>query len=233
MKRFVQKLLFTLIFLLLTDTAVLAVKVSTRVYLRDSNTPLELANPDVPWVYKDIMAGTQLKIIVNSNEDGDFAGGLFIPRQELDSGFGDLYCIGEDCLDSILPAAGAGALVIRSDDIEVGGFILLTDIDAVSDDWFIIDYDALAIGLCHVGLYDDNWIFGVPYYEMTFNQVPTRDYNGDYIVNFEDFSIFAAYWSIINCSDPDNCGKADFNADQAINIDDLAMFVEFWLGKTR
>ncbi|MCJ7729293.1 MAG: hypothetical protein MUO27_05395, partial [Sedimentisphaerales bacterium] len=54
--------------------------ISTRVYFRDSNTPLELADPNVPWVYRDIMVGTRLTIIVDSNASGSWSGGLLIQR---------------------------------------------------------------------------------------------------------------------------------------------------------
>jgi hypothetical protein len=213
--------------------AALPGNVSTRVYFRDSNTPLDLADPNVPWVYRDIMTGTHLKIIVDSNANGDWSGGLLIPAAEV-SVYGDLYGYGSypDYQDSILPNAGEESTVDRSDDDIVGGFFLYAGLEAIPGDWFIIDYNALSAGTCHVGLYDDNWSYEDPFYTMSFTQVPSRDFNGDHIVNFADFSLMGLYWGVTNCSDPNGCGKADFYSDETINFDDLALFVDFWLERT-
>ncbi len=231
MKRTLQVFLITAIMYSTAAGTVLPGNISTRVYLRDSNTPVELVDQNVPWIYRDIMAGTQLKIIVDSNVNGDWSGGLFIPRAELDLGHGELYCRGIYCEGSILTSAGEGS-VDRWDDEIIGGYYTLAGMEAATGDWFVIDYNAISVGNCHVGLYDDNWSIDEPFYEMSFTQVPSRDFNSDHIVNFKDFAVFGSYWGTTGCTDPENCGKVDFHSDEAININDLAMFVEYWLEGT-
>jgi hypothetical protein len=203
--------------------------ISTRVYFRDSNTPLELADPNVPWVYRDIMVGTRLTIIVDSNASGSWSGGLLIQRPELD--YGDLYCRGTDCEDSILPDAGDMASVNRDEEDPLAGYFLWAGSDAVAGHWFIIDYNAISAGNCKVGLYDDDWDTD-PWYEMSFTHVLSRDLNEDGIVNFTDFAFFGLYWGITDCTDPNGCGKVDFNGDETIDVSDLGLFVKYWLERT-
>jgi hypothetical protein len=203
--------------------------ISTRVFLRDSNTPIELADPCVPWVYRDIMVGTRLAIIVDSNASGSWSGGLLIERPEL--AYGDLYCRGTDCEDSILPDAGDMASVDRDEEDTLAGYLLRVRGDAVAGDWFIIDYNAISVGNCKVGLYDDNWGMD-SWYEMSFTHVPSRDFNRDNTVNFADFAVLGSYWGITNCTNPNGCEKVDFDNDKTIDINDLGLFVEFWLERT-
>ena len=59
-----------IVILTLVFSSIAAGEVSTRVCLSDANTPLELADPNIPFVYRDIMVGTKLTIIVDSNIAG-------------------------------------------------------------------------------------------------------------------------------------------------------------------
>ena len=203
--------------------------ISVRVCLADGNTPLELADPCVPWVYRDIMVGTRLTIIVDSNADGAWSGGLYIPGTDHD--YGRLYCKGLGCEYSVLPAAGGASVVDYADGL-LFGYSLLTYSDAVAGDWFIIDYNAISVGDCNVGLYDDSYSFDIPWQEMSFTHVPSRDFNGDHIVNFTDFAVLGLYWGITDCTDPYGCKKVDFDGDGTVDINDLRMFVEYWLERT-
>jgi hypothetical protein len=230
MKRTLQVFIITALMYSTAAGTALPGNVSTRVYLRDSNTPLELADPNVPWIYRDIMAGTQLKIIVDSNVDGDWSGGLLMPTEEVDLGYGDLYCIGPDCQGSILPDAGAESTVNLWPDPY--GYVLFAGSEAIAGDWFAVDYNALSTGTCHVGLYDDNYSLDIPVYEMRFIQVPSRDFNGDSIVNFADFAFLGSYWGVSGCADPEGCGKVNLDGKGTIDIDDLGLFVDFWLKRT-
>ena len=64
-----KNMFYFLIILCLTSGA--SGELSTRVCLADVNTPLELADPKVPFIYRDIMVGTKLTIIVDSNAYGE------------------------------------------------------------------------------------------------------------------------------------------------------------------
>ena len=67
----------------------------------------------------------------------------------------------------------------------------------------------------------------------TFEVVPLRpmtvDLNHDGIPNFQDFSIFAAFWQNASCSPPDWCQGSDFDRSGIVDINDLQIFAEFWL----
>ncbi len=55
------------------------------------------------------------------------------------------------------------------------------------------------------------------------------DFNGDGIVNFEDFSILAYYWMDYLCSEPDWCEGSDFDESRYVDFGDLKTFAENWL----
>ena len=57
--------------------------VFTKVYLADGKTPLELADPNIPLLYRDVMAGTRLTIIVSSDSGGYWGGDLAITGEDL------------------------------------------------------------------------------------------------------------------------------------------------------
>jgi hypothetical protein len=118
--------------------------------------------------------------------------------------------------------------------LEIDGFILSTDfIDPNEGDWFIIDYNALAIGDCNVGFYDYSISHDEPNYYLEFSHVRTRDFNGDTVVNFVDFAVLASYWQVTVCSDPNWCEGVDLDNDSNVGIYDLALFTDFWLETTR
>ncbi|MHC4388137.1 MAG: S8 family serine peptidase [Planctomycetota bacterium] len=55
------------------------------------------------------------------------------------------------------------------------------------------------------------------------------DLNQDYIVNFVDFAMFAAYFGHTGCGVPYWCGKSDLDLSGTTDFNDLAIFVEYWL----
>ena len=215
---------------------------SARVCLYDGNTPLELADPCVPWVYRDIMVGTQLTLIVDSDEDGYWDYGE-LSIWDTNQNYADLA--GRDYNEmtfdwegSRFPEAGTYAAVwdfqeerLFNDILhDVNGFQLTADFDAIAGDWFIIDYNAINVGNCKVAFIDG---FSLePLYWLAFTHVPSRDFNEDDIVDFTDYAVLASYWGITDCTDPSGCGKFDLYDDDIINIDDIALFVDFWLERT-
>jgi len=121
-------------------------QVSARAYLADGNTHLELADPNTPFVYQDIMVGTKLKIIVNSDADGYWSGDLAITGEDLDRGFLSARDYNETTLDwagSRLPSAGDMARVWEWEEAGLHGFSLQGDSSAVAEDWFVIHYMAI------------------------------------------------------------------------------------------
>jgi hypothetical protein len=231
MKRILQVFIITALMYSYALENALSYDIETQVYIGDSNTPLELADPCVPWVYRNIMVGTHLTIIVNSQRDGLWEYGE-LSIWETDRDFGLLNCRGANCEDSRLPAAGNYTTVESFNEDESDGFRFSTGNDAAAGDWFIIDYNATSTGTCQVAFFDGDFDWFVPLYGMVFTQIPTCDFNGDNIVNFADFSFLGSYWGVSGCADPDGCGKADLDGNGTIDIDDLGLFADFWLERT-
>jgi len=223
---------------MLAITPALRAQVSTRVCLADGNTPLELADPCIPFVYRPIMVGTHLTIIISSDIGEDYwGGGLYISDPWRDNGelFGRDPDGGSPCdwKGSHLEAAGPEATVWDLQDSFMSGFELATDVENIMPgDWFIIDYNATNVGDCNVGFYDYA-ISGDPIYNLSFIHVSSRDFDDDGIVNFEDFAVFGSNWQRNDCTKPQNCSGADLDADGYVGISDLKLFAEYWLEKTR
>jgi len=210
-------------------------EVSTRVCLADGNTPLELADANTPFVYRDIMVDTKLTIIISSDTNDYWDGGLFITGTDRDYGFLSGRDFNETSLDwqgSHFEAAGDRAFVFNEDDYIKSGFQLIGHKSAVAGDWFIIDYTATSVGNCIMDLFDYSISWFEPVYNLTFSHVPTRDFNSDTIIDFADFTVFASYWRQNNCIDPGWCMGADLNTDGDVNVYDLLLFAEFWLEST-
>jgi hypothetical protein len=218
--------------------SVAAGTVSTRVCRADGNTPLELADPCIPFVYRDVMVGTKLTIIVSSDVNAPWENGgcLSIEGQYL--GYGILSAlgpeVGADWTGSHLPAAGNEAAVYYLQESGVDEFDLYTDPAYVeAGDWFIIDYDSNSIGDCNVGFYDFNISWDVPVHYLSFSHVRTRDFNNDTKVDFADFAIFASHWRATDCNDPNWCQGTDLDVDGSVDVNDLMLFCEYWLERTQ
>ncbi|OHB59893.1 MAG: hypothetical protein A2Y12_18930 [Planctomycetes bacterium GWF2_42_9] len=234
--------LFTLFFVISTARG----QIFTNVFFRDSNTPLQLTSSSSPYyTYEEIMVGTHLKIVVSSDAaerwfsgvDGD-GGSLTIEGNYLN--FGALSArgplLGEDWSGSHLPDAGSepdypDVILWEMDGIY--GFDLYTDSRNVNaGDWFVIDYNAIAVGDCIVNFYDHRVSWDFPIYYLCFSHVPTRDFNNDKIVNFHDFYLFLNHWLETNCLDPYWCEGTDLDRNNLVDIQDLFAFCEFWLERT-
>jgi len=210
-------------------------EVSTRVCLADGSTPLELADPNVPFVYRDIMVGTRLTIIVSSDVGGYWAGDLAIMGEDRLYGMLSARAYDEksgDWTGSHLEAASFAARVLEWIDPAIHGFSLEGCSRAEAGDWFILDYTTAKAGLCNVAFYDRSISWDNPVYYLTFLHVPTRDFSNDTRVDFVDFAIFASCWQAGTCDDPDWCEGADLDSDGDVDVHDLAFFGEYWLDTT-
>jgi len=227
--------MLTTVVLLLAFSSIAAGEVSTRVCLADSNTPLELADPNVPFVYRDIMVGTKLTIIVDSNIAEFWSGGLYIGNTDRDYGVLSARDYNDTTLDwegSCFEAAGDKARIRDVQDIVNSGFDLRSHYNAVAGDWFVLDYTATNIGVCSVDFYDFSLSWDYPIYSHVFSHVRTRDFNQDTKVDFADLALLALYWLETGCSGPDWCAGTDLNADGTVDRDDLMFFADYWLERT-
>jgi len=243
-----NKLLAKQILLVLTLTfgaiSVVRGEISTTVFLPDGNTPLALVDPDIPHVYKDVMVGTKLIIVVSSdtNEywgDGYGGDGGSLAIEEAYWPYGVLSAAeplinGSDWSGSHLPAAGTEAVVWDWEESGIDGFDLYTGSTGIeAGDWFIIDYNATNIGDCNVGFYDHRISWVEPIYYLSFSHVRTRDFNNDTIVNLADFAMFASRWLATNCTGLNWCDGTDLDIDGGVDVNDLMLFCEFWLERTQ
>jgi len=206
----------------------------TTVYLADGNTPLELADPNIPYVYKDIMVGTKLTIVVSSDIAEDWTRSALVVERADMSIIGRLYGRGYDGFEypgSCLPAAGDFPTV-WSIVIPGHGFYLYGGEEPDVGDWFIFDYNALDIGDCNVALYDLDTSETEPVETLAFHHVRTRDFNNDTIVNFGDYATLASYWQKTNCDNLDGCQGTDLDTDGSIDSNDLMLFAGYWLEVT-
>jgi hypothetical protein len=211
--------------------------ITVNVYLADEKTPLLPADPNVPGVYTDIMAGTQLTIFISSDADGPWDGVLLIPWDNVDTGV--LSARGyngiplrPNYLDSFLPAAGHFAMVTDFNFPRGLGFDCFVTDFAVPGDWFVLDYSAKDVGICEVKLYDLFVDFYNPIQCFFFTHVPSRDFDDDAIVNFTDFALLAAQWGQVAVVDPNANGSPDLNADGIVDAFDMVLFSEYWLERT-
>lgn len=234
MKRLILLVLF------LGMTSVAAGEVSTRVCLADGNTPFLPIDYNFPYIiYPDIMVGTKLTIIVDSNIDEYWSGGLAVADANMD--YGVLSCRDSndtfpDCNESHFPPAGIGASVCiwqEGPDPDIDGFTLYTGYIGIEpNDWFIIDYNATNVGTCNVGFYDHSTGDKVPIYYLSFYHVRTRDFNNDTKVDFADFAVLASYWLAPDCNDPNWCEGTDLNTDSNVDLYDFALFADYWRERT-
>ncbi len=233
-----------LVLMTVTILAPMAVaKVWTTVYRCDETTPLALVDPNRTGVYRDIMVGTRLVIVVSS-DTGEYWGGQL--RLSWDdaayatlSGRGPVVVPGvaiPEYVDSCLVAAGGGAAArVYEDGARGVGLEFLTSAypPVFPGDWFIFDYRAEGVGTCEVGLYDPFASLDVPIETLSFTHVPSRDFDGDTIVNFEDLALLAGRWRTTADDDRNRPEVAfDLNSDSRIDADDLALFSEYWLERT-
>ncbi|NLZ04487.1 MAG: hypothetical protein GXY19_04905 [Phycisphaerae bacterium] len=226
--------------------------VTARVCLADEVTPLAPADPNVPEVYRDIMVGTRLTIFITSDTAKPCRVKFWLSweteRQGALSPRGYDESIG-NYVGSCLPAAGERALVtMYRDDLGVG-VDLLPAWNATAGDLFILDYGAVNTGVCTIGLYALSAVPipvvisqeppDPPPFEATliqvlsFHHVPSRDFDGDTLVNFVDYASLAGLWGQSVVSDPNAAVAADLNGDERVDVRDLALFGEYWLERTQ
>jgi len=213
-----------LLILVLCIASTSAAQIVLKVYEPDDVTPLDGS---------DIMVGSKVALIVSSDANDYWSGGLFIRGQDralatLSGRDSDPNT--RDCTDSHYEAAGNMAKVTAWKDSDIWGFDLYgSDINAILGDWFVIDYKAIDMGDPSVGFYDYSISWNEPVSVLTFHHVPTRDFNDDEVVNISDYATLACHWLDENCSDPDWCGGTDISRDGWVDMVDFTLFEKYWL----
>lgn len=245
-RRIIKGMLHAILPVLLSSVTL--AEVGTTVYPSEPNMVLEpISDANGVITYAEIMVGTKLAIVVDSNQYGRWHGGIFIEGPSLGYGFltaRDYNDVALDWEGSHYPEAGISrALVLDESDILREGFGLYADGSAVPGDWFVIDYVAAKPGPCTVYLcyydYEYPWPPDPPtppeeflIEELAFYNVATRDFDGNGAVGLSDCALLADCWiqPVLNGDSP--CSQVDFNADAWVDFADLAIFAHFWLERT-
>ena len=194
-------------------------KVWRTVYERDGQTPFNDRN---------VMVGTNLTIIVTSDANGYWVGDLTIEGEDQERGLlsaRDFNEVTADWEGSRFEAAGGMARVWDWEESGIDGFTLSGHSSAVPGDWFIIDYTATGVGSCKVWFYDNF----VRIDSNDFLHVPVGDFNGDTIVDSNDFARLAIYWQADDCGDPYWCEGTDLDISGKVDFKDWALFADHWL----
>ncbi len=239
------------VILAVTLAAPSGAKVWVTPYRCDEMTPLAAVDPNQPTVYRDIMVGTRLVLIVHSDAGIYWLGRLLLSADAAQyatlSGRGYTATLPGKAVSypnyrgSGLASAGGGARVRAVANALGTGFELTTTIagastgtpPTVAGDWFVIDYRAQQVGVCDVALYDLDVDFYVPIQTLSFTQVPSRDFNSDAVVNFQDFTRLASSWNSATPPDPNSPETAfDLDGNARVDFRDIALFSEYWLERT-
>jgi hypothetical protein len=210
-------------------------RVWTTVYRCDEKTPLAPVDPNDPHVYADIMVGTKLVIIVNSDAGQSWWGSLqYWQEDEMSMSLtGRGYDAGRRSFaGSCLPAAGGSASVRPVDDMGKWCLDLTTSTHPLAGDWFILDYHAKGVGTYDIELYDLNIDWNVPVEVLSFTHVASCDFNGDTTVDFADFALLASYTLPLDPVTDDQANVFDLNSDGLIDLQDLIDFGGHWLERT-
>jgi hypothetical protein len=215
-------------------------RVWTSVYRCDEATPLAPVDANYPMVYRDIMVGTRLVIVVSSDTVEAWSGGLGLSWDDANEVILSARGFDPESWNyegSCLEAAGSDAMV--SDSVDDHGFGFWYNNDpwtAIPGAWFAFDYHADQVGLVDLSVYhltDNPDSSAVPIETLSFTHVASRDLDGDGIVNFKDFASLAGLWQTPVVPDTGRSDAAfDLDADGRIDAGDLARFAEYWLERT-
>jgi len=156
--------------LVLSIVPVASAQITLKVYEADEITPFDCND--------DVMVGTELIIIISSDSNDYWSGGLFIAGQDRALGTlagRDYDPNTRDWTGSHYEDAGEFAKVSGWKDSSIWGFDLYTfypignpdNNSTVPGDWFGIDYYVDEIGDCNVGFYDYNVSWNEPNYYIT------------------------------------------------------------------
>jgi len=213
-------------------------KVWTTVYRYDEVTPLGAVDPNRPAVYRDIMVGTRLAIVISSDAATPWPGVLASSWDDWIYGELTARDYNSKTLSyegSCLPAAGTKSFVRVSRDAAKVGLQFGFGAGSIPapGEWFIVDYHARQVGACTLRLYGLPVRLDSPAETLSFTHVDSRDFNGDAIVDFRDFALLAGHWNPQEYLEPDSPqGMFDLDSDGKIGPGDLALFSEYWLEQT-
>jgi hypothetical protein len=244
-----MKIRLTLLLIVLSACPTLAT-LRIDMYLSDGNTPLALRDPNTPNVYRDIMVGAKLTVIVSSDKKAKTTAMIGVPWDDVS--VGELTARGYDVVTntweaSRLKDSGTSSTVWYQPMTAMKAFLFDSGgLQICPGKWFIFDYLAKTVGSCDIILGTAPVVVtggGEPplttgetmaiVMKIMLNQVPSRDFNGDTIVNLRDFALFANHWQTQAEADPNSASaKSDLDSDGYVGASDLRQLCRFWLDRT-
>jgi len=228
-----RMLAMTVVVLVLSSS--LHARAWVTVYRCDEKTPLVSADPNHPHVYTDIMVGSKLVLVVSSDVGESWWGSLQYPEEdEMNMSLtGRGYdTVRRSFAGSCLPAVGRSASVRPFNDLGMSCLDLTTSLLPMPGDWFILDYHAKGVGTYDLWLYDLNVDWTVPVEVLSFIHVPSYDFDGNGIVDFEDFALLASHRPFLNPVTDEQTSVVDPNSAGPIDFQDLVDFGGHWLERT-
>lgn len=200
--------------------------VSVNVYLADEQTPLSLADPNIPGLYRDIMVGTKLTLVVSSETKRFWSGALWSSPE--DYAVGSLY--GRDYIEiptspsdrkstgnyagSCLEGVGESAYVQDLILTEGTGIQMGCAFASAGADWFILDYLAKDVGVCSFG-----------FYQLVLDDPGPSPYEG-YLIPPESPPRGNAI--LLDVLALNHVASRDYNGDTIVNFSDFAMLADRW-----
>lgn len=184
-----------------------------------------------PFNNRSIPVGAQLKLIVASDSQTAWSGGVFLSGQNRELGLLEGSGKDSETLDWTgchFAEAGPYALVLDWDDSLIQGYdFYSSDSNFLAGNWFVIDYTATAPGMSNVGFYDYGSSWDDPTSTVVISQVPACDFNADGHVNLLDFTLLSTYWQ--NMTLPPNGQIVDLDGNGVVDVNDLMEFTDYWL----
>jgi hypothetical protein len=206
-------------------TSVAAARVWVTVYRYDGKTPLAAVDSTHPDVYRDIMVGTRLTLVISSDTANKWGGKLELSWD--DALYGRLRGRGltppapgsplkvSTYHDSCLDAAGTKATVMDYVDDHSIGLNFGNDIypyitgghPAYPGDWFVVDYYAEQVGDCRVEFHGHDLVG----HAADRNAVP--------VISPEQLLQTLFFQHV---------ASRDFNGDTVVDFRDFARFAACW-----
>jgi len=205
---------------------------TAAVFVRPCNADLSALT------FRDIMVGKEYPILIYSDANDLWSGGLFITNAY--RSYGSLHGRekdpnSRDWTGSHLEAAGPEARVLEWKDSAMSGFDFYNDVaQSSAGHWFVVDYRADKPGTCKVDFFQHSlsWTVPDPNQSIIFENIANRDLDHNEVVNFQDFNLFSRQWLAQDCTEPSWCNGADIDQDGQVGIDDVVLFAEYWLWGT-
>ena len=203
-------------------------------FIGDSNELLPWKDPNDPYLFVDIMAGTSLRLELSSTEGGPANGQLISPLES--ANVGQLF--GRQCDSLLCPGSITEQATERSrvrpisgsiNGEAIIGYTYTISRSAVPGPWLVFDYNACSPGEVEIEWTEKETTEIVLHGLLRFPQVFSREYSKDTIVSLRDFAYLANHWRKVIVEDTNDISRIDLDENTLVEPNDLKLFSDFWL----